>query len=103
MRHVDRLRDREGRRVLHHPAGIARRKLDVRNDGVVRVFRVQLAVEAPAQNLVLAGLSEALPLIGRRLALFDYDARHAGVQRGATEQAITDYGGNEGGAVDHVP
>jgi hypothetical protein len=55
-----------------------------------------------AQNLVPTSLSEGLPLIGRRLALFDFDARYTRVQRGATEQAITDYGGGEGDAVDHV-
>src|ERR1019366_4099323 len=102
MRHVDGLGDREGRRVLHHLAGIARRKLDVRNDGVVRIFRVQLTVETAAQGLILASLSEGLPLIGWRLALFDDDARHAGVEGGATEQSITEYGSGEGCAVDHV-
>jgi hypothetical protein len=102
MRHVDRLRDREGRRVLDHPAGIARRKLDVRNDRIARVFRVEFTVETAAEGLILAGISEGLPLIGWRLALYDYDARHAGVQSGTTEHGITEKRGGEDWAVDHV-
>ena len=65
------------------------------------IFRVELAEEMAAQDFILAGLAEGLCLVGRRLALFDDDARHAGVECGASEQAGNEKG-DEGGTGDHV-
>ena len=68
---------------------------------VVGIFRVELAEEMAAEGFKLAGFAEGLCLVGRRLALFDDDARHAGLEFGAGEQAGNEKG-DEGGAGDHV-
>ena len=75
-----RLGDRESRRVLHHAAGIARRELDVGDDGVVRVLGIEFAKEPPCDRFILSGSA----------ALVDYetsDAR-AGASGGEQEQDL---------------
>ena len=79
FRHIDWLGESEGGGVLHHAARIARGELNVGDDGIVRVFGVELPVEAAAQRLVLAGGAEGLAVKGRRLALLHYDAYDAGI------------------------
>src|SRR2546427_559059 len=45
FRHIDRLGEGEGRRILHHPPRIAGRELNVGDDGIVGIFGIELAEE----------------------------------------------------------
>ena len=62
LRHVDRLHQLERGRVLDHAARIARRELDVLDDGIVRIVGIEFAEGAAGERLVLAGAAEVVPL-----------------------------------------
>ncbi len=51
LRHVDRLDQRERRNVFHLAARVARRELDIGDERILRICRVELAVGLAAQLL----------------------------------------------------
>jgi hypothetical protein len=74
--HVDRLEDVEIGRILDHPAGVARRLVEVDDYRIERAFRIELAAEAADHLLIGPDIAEGLP--GRKRLLFgDLDPRHA--------------------------
>ena len=84
--HVDGFGEGEGGAVFNHSAGVPRRELDVVDDAVVRVFRVDFAVEAAAEDFIGAGLAEELPAKRGRLALLNDYAGDSGVSAGHADQ-----------------
>ena len=66
LRQIDRLEDENVRRVLDHAARVARRELDVGDERVSWIARVELAKGGATELLVLADGSEGdgLPNVG---------------------------------------
>ena len=77
---IDRLQDREGARVLHEPAAVPRRQVEVGDDGVQRVCGVQLTEETASQPLV------GLPLVGEGFSVLPLEPHHLRRGRGSEAQ-----------------
>ncbi|HWF96441.1 MAG TPA: hypothetical protein VG291_15905 [Xanthobacteraceae bacterium] len=75
-RHVDRLHQLKRGGVLDHPTRIAGRELDVLDDRIVRIVRIELPEGAPGQGFVGAGAAEARPVEGGRHLRVDDDLGH---------------------------
>ena len=98
LRHVVGLDEVEVGRVLDHPARVAGRELDVLDDGVARIARVDLAEGGPDQLVEGAHVSEDLAFErGRRGG--DDDACDAGLR--ARRERERDGDQQEGNATGH--
>src|SRR5207244_3804822 len=71
---VQRLGHGKRGRIFHHAASVPRRKLQVRDDAVKRILRIELAIGAPPESFVGSGVFERLLLVRRRFALLDDDS-----------------------------
>ena len=81
LRQIDRANDLEVGRVAHRAVRIARRELDIDDDGVLWVVRVDFAADLAFDPLILPGRPEAGAAEGRRLHGGDRHLRHARVRR----------------------
>jgi hypothetical protein len=87
QRHVDRLDEKERRRVFDLAVGVPRRQRDVRDDRVVRIARVELAERPAGDRLVLARGAERCAGKCRRRDRVDNDLRDPRVDVGDRERA----------------
>ena len=88
------------------PLRVARRELDVLDDGVVRIVGIELAEGAAGQRLVLAGGAEARAVERRRDLVLDHDLRHprlAPDTKAATPPSQYRLQGRASGAVSVIP
>ena len=75
------------------PAGVAGRELEIGDDGVQRVRRIELAVETTGQLLV------RLRLVGQRLPLLDDEPDDFGARRSAEQK----HGGGDAECREEAP
>jgi hypothetical protein len=80
FRDIDRFQDRHVGRELDHAARVGRRLVEIEDDRVVGVLRVDLEVRGSREPLVWAGVAERLAL-RHHLALLDLQADQASVRR----------------------
>ena len=97
---LDRLQYEDIRRVLDVASRIARRKRNVRNDGISRVERVDLAAGRATQLLVLAHVTERHFPEGGRLSGAKRGRLRAGAVDGDTGNASLGKRGDQGRASD---
>ena len=84
---VHRPPQRERRDVLHQAPRVAGRQVEVGNDCVAGVPRVEFAEGAPGDPLVSPGGAEGFPPVGGGLLRVDDNPRHPRLGRGGDEQA----------------
>src|SRR5262245_3431699 len=72
---IDWSQNLESRRVADHAVGISRRPLDVDNNRIERIFRVDLSRERPLDPLVLSDGTKAGLAKGWGLRVGDVDLR----------------------------
>ena len=77
FRKVNGLRDMKRSGILHHATRVAWRELDVLDDGVMRIVRIQLAEGTAGNGLVRTGDSEGRAVLGRGNLGIHSDLDHA--------------------------
>ena len=85
LREVDRFDDLESGDIFDHAALVSRRQVNVLNDGVVRILRIDLAIGAAGQGFIRPGGSEAGAAKGGRGPRFDDDPDDAALSRRAEQ------------------
>ena len=91
LRHIYRLGQRERRDVFHLPARVSRGQIEILNDGVVRILRIDVAVHLAADEFERPGGSDGLSVV-HRLARGDFESDDLRTRR---RRARRDHAGEE--------
>jgi len=73
LRHVDRFDQEECRHVFNLAVRVPRNKLNVCDDGIVRIFRIEFAERAAGKRFILTGRTKGSAIKGWGDLCIDHD------------------------------